>query len=239
MINLDEFPSFFVANWKLNSNISFIDDYINNLQTNTENCLVICPPSIYLNLVKTNSKNLFLGSQDVSMYDEGAYTGEVSVNMLVDNKVNFSIVGHSERRSYFNETNEKVLLKTNKLIEKSIIPIVCIGETLEQKEKKITKEVLRKQIQECIPKNSNFKNTLIAYEPIWAIGTGLTPSVEQIDEVHAFIKNHDNKFNNFKILYGGSVKSSNSEEINKSKNVNGCLVGGASLNVNEFNKILV
>ena len=239
MFNLSDFSSFYIANWKLNGNKSFIVDYFQKLQTNTENCLVICPPVIYLNLIKSNNKNLFIGSQDVSLYDEGAYTGEVSVNMLVDNEVKFSIVGHSERRSYFNETNENVLLKASKLIEKNIIPIICIGETLKQKEKNITKDVLSKQLDNCIPKISNFKNTLIAYEPIWAIGTGLTPTIEQISEVHTFIKNYDNKFNNFKVLYGGSVKSSNSEQINKLENVNGCLIGGASLNINEFNKIIV
>ena len=238
MVNLSDFSSFFIANWKLNGNKSFITEYIKKLQTNTENCLVICPPTIYLNFIKIKYKNLFIGSQDVSIYNEGAYTGEVSVNMLVDNDIKFTIVGHSERRSYFNETNKNILIKSDKLIEKNIIPIICIGETLEQKEKNLTKEILSRQLDECIPTTSNYKNSLIAYEPIWAIGSGLTPTIEQIDEVHSFIKNYDNKYNNFKILYGGSVKSSNSKQITKLENVSGCLIGGASLNIDEFNKII-
>ena len=124
------------------------------------------------------------------------------------------------------------------MIKNKIIPVVCIGETLEEKEKKITKDVLLNQINESIPTISNKQNTIIAYEPIWAIGTGLTPTLDDIDEVHSYIRNIDKKFNKFKILYGGSVKSSNSADINQIKNVDGCLIGGASLKVNEFNTII-
>ena len=158
--------------------------------------------------------------------------------MLVDNKIHFCLVGHSERRQYFNEKNETVNLKSNNLIENNIIPVICIGETLEEKEKNLTKDVLQKQVIDCVPNKSYFDNTLIAYEPIWAIGSGLTPTLEEIDEVHEFIKNINNKFNQFKILYGGSVKASNSEEINGLRNVDGCLIGGASLKVDEFNSII-
>ena len=158
--------------------------------------------------------------------------------MLLDINIKFCLVGHSERREYFNETNETVNIKSLNLINNNIIPVICIGETLEQKEKKITKDVLTKQICESVPDLSNFENTLIAYEPIWAIGTGLTPSIQDIDEVHSFIKDIDIRFNKFKVLYGGSVKASNSAEINSLKNVDGCLVGGASLKVQEFNKII-
>tara|TARA_B100001121_G_scaffold216550_1_gene189994 strand:- start:31 stop:750 length:720 start_codon:yes stop_codon:yes gene_type:complete len=238
MINLSTFSSIFIANWKLNGNIEFIKEYFQKLTTNSNNCTVICPPSIYLNHLQTNHKNLFSGAQDVSIYEEGAYTGELSTKMLVDNKIHFCLVGHSERRQYFNEKNETVNLKSNNLIENNIIPVICIGETLEEKEKNLTKDVLQKQVIDCVPDKSYFDNTLIAYEPIWAIGSGLTPTLEEIDEVHEFIKNINNKFNQFKILYGGSVKASNSEEINGLRNVDGCLIGGASLKVDEFNSII-
>jgi triosephosphate isomerase len=113
-----------------------------------------------------------------------------------------------------------------------------VGETLEQKKNNQTKEVLSKQIRKSIPKNSNNNNTIIAYEPIWAIGTGLTPSVGEIKDIHSFIKNEIRDYENFKIIYGGSVKSPNSKEILKIDNVDGVLVGGASLDIKEFNKIL-
>ena len=238
MLNLSNFSSIFIANWKLNGNIEFINQYYQKLVINSKNCIVICPPSIFLNRLKTNDKNLFSGAQDVSIHNEGAFTGELSSTMLSDENIKFCIVGHSERRQYFGEKNDKINLKSQNLIDFKIIPIICIGETLQEKENKITKDVLVKQIEEGIPDISNFNNTIIAYEPIWAIGTGLTPTLEDIEEVHGFIKNIDKKFNKFKILYGGSVKATNSADINGLKNVDGCLVGGASLKVDEFNSII-
>ena len=238
MMNFDNFSSIFIANWKLNGNIQFIKEYYQKLIPSNNNCVVVCPPNIFLNQIDTNNSNLFSGSQDVSIYNEGAYTGELSAAMLNNNNIKFCIVGHSERRQHFNESNKAVNLKSINLIKNKIIPVVCIGETLEEKEKKITKDVLLNQINESIPAISNNQNTIIAYEPIWAIGTGLTPTLDDIDEVHSYIRNIDKKFNKFKILYGGSVKSSNSADINQIKNVDGCLIGGASLKVNEFNTII-
>ena len=238
MMNFDNFSSIFIANWKLNGDIQFIKEYYQKLIPSNNNCVVVCPPNIYLNQLNTNNSNLFSGAQDVSIYNEGAYTGEISAAMLNDNNIKFCIVGHSERRQHFNESNKAVNLKSINLIKNKIIPVVCIGETLEEKEKKITKDVLLNQINESIPAISNNQNTIIAYEPIWAIGTGLTPTLDDIDEVHSYIRNIDKKFNKFKILYGGSVKSSNSADINQIKNVDGCLIGGASLKVNEFNTII-
>ncbi len=238
MINFDNFSSIFVANWKLNGNIEFIKEYYQKLLINTKNCIVICAPNIYLNFLNINNFNLFSGAQDISIYNKGAFTGELSASMLTDNNVNFCIVGHSERRLYFNESNETVNQKAINLIENKIIPIVCVGETLEEKEKNITKDILLKQVEKSIPNISNYKNTIIAYEPIWAIGTGLTPTLKEIENVHTYIKSIDEKFNKFKVLYGGSVKSSNSQDINALNNVDGCLIGGSSLIVDDFNKII-
>ncbi len=238
MINLSNFSSIFIANWKLNGNPAFIKEYYQKLSTNSNNCVVISSPTIYLNLLKTNNKNLFFGAQDVSTFNQGAYTGEISAEMLQDTNVNFCLLGHSERRQYFNESNQSIRLKATNLINKNIIPVICVGETLEDKEKKNTKSVLSRQLEEGLPKIFNYENTLIAYEPIWAIGTGFTPSLEDIEEVHNFIKKTDEKLNNIKVLYGGSVKSTNSRDINELKSVDGCLIGGASLKVEEFNAII-
>ncbi len=238
MVNLDKYSSIFIANWKLNGNYSFLEDYYQKLNVNSDNCIIICSPSIYLKSLKGNNKNLFCGAQDVSSYKEGAYTGELSASMLSDNNIDFCLVGHSERRQYFTETNDNVSIKSLNLIEENIVPVICIGETLEQKEKKLTEEILSTQIKDSIPKSANHQNALIAYEPVWAIGTGLTPTLDEINQVHDLIKNFDTKFRNFKVLYGGSVKSSNSKEITRLSHVDGCLIGGASLKVDEFNTII-
>ena len=238
MVNLDKYPSIFIANWKLNGNYSFLKDYYQKLNVNSDNCTIICSPSIYLKSLKGNNENLFCGAQDVSFYTEGAYTGELSASMLKDNNIDFCLVGHSERRQYFAETNNNVNIKSSNLIEENIIPVICIGETLEQKEKNLTEEILSTQIKDSIPNLANHQNTLIAYEPVWAIGTGLTPTLDEINQVHELIKNFDTRFNNFKVLYGGSVKSANSKEINDLNHVDGCLIGGASLKVDEFNIII-
>ena len=238
MLNLDKFPSIFIANWKLNGNIDYIKDYYQKLLINSNNCVVICSPGIFLNILKNNNENLFSGAQDVSIHNEGAFTGEISAKMLAENNIKFCLVGHSERRQHFKESNKSVNIKCKNLIENNIIPVICVGETLEEKQKKLTSTVLNKQIIECVPDNANFQNTIIAYEPIWAIGSGLTPSLDEIEQVHKFIKNLDKKFNNFKVLYGGSVKATNSGDITNLQTVDGCLVGGASLKVDEFNSII-
>ncbi len=238
MINLGKYSSIFIANWKLNGNNSFLKDYYQKLNVNSDNCTIICSPSIYLNSLKGNNANLFCGAQDVSSYKGGAYTGELSASMLKDNNIDFCLVGHSERRQYFAETNDNVSIKCSNLIEENIVPVICIGETLEQKEQNLTEEILSTQIKDSIPKSANHQNALIAYEPVWAIGTGLTPTLDEINQVHELIKNFDTKFRSFKVLYGGSVKSSNSKEITGLNHVDGCLIGGASLKVDEFNTII-
>ena len=238
MLNLANFSSILIANWKLNGNLQFINEYYQKLSTNPSKCTVVCASGIFLNLLKNNNQNLFSGAQDVSIYKEGAYTGEISSKMLENSNIKFCLVGHSERRQIFNENNDIIKLKSANLIDNNIIPVICVGETIEEKENMLTKNVLRKQIIESVPNTANFKNTIVAYEPIWAIGTGLTPTLEDIDDVHKYIKGIDDKFKNFKVLYGGSVKSTNSKDINALKNVDGCLVGGASLNVDEFNAII-
>jgi triosephosphate isomerase len=240
MLKLSNFSSFFVANWKLNGNLQFIDQFISNISLPNANskCVVICPTAIHLDYLSKNKNGFYVGSQNVSEHEEGAYTGEISVRSLIETNVNFCIVGHSERRQIFKEKDQDINLKSQRLVANNVIPIICIGETLEQKEKGITNTVLEEQLMNSIPSSSTFENTIIAYEPVWAIGTGLTPTIDEIDETHRFIRSHNDKFNKYKILYGGSVKASNAKEITHLANVDGALIGGASLKSEEFTKII-
>ncbi len=240
MLKLSNFSSFFVANWKLNGNLQFIDQFISNISLPNANskCVVICPTAIHLDYLSKNKNGFYVGAQNVSEHEEGAYTGEISVRSLIETNVDFCIVGHSERRQIFKEKDKDINLKSQRLVANNVIPIICIGETLEQKEKGITNTVLEEQLMNSIPSSSTFENTIIAYEPVWAIGTGLTPTIDEIDETHRFIRDHNDKFNKYKILYGGSVKASNAKEITHLANVDGALIGGASLKSEEFTKII-
>ena len=240
MLKLSNFSSFFVANWKLNGNLQFIDQFISNisLPNADSKCVVICPTAIHLDYLSKNKNGFYVGSQNVSEHEEGAYTGEISVRSLIETNVDFCIVGHSERRQIFKEKDQDINLKSQRLVANNVIPIICIGETLEQKEKGITNTVLEEQLMNSIPSSSTFENTIIAYEPVWAIGTGLTPTIDEIDETHRFIRSHNDQFNKYKILYGGSVKASNAREITHLANVDGALIGGASLKSEEFTKII-
>jgi len=240
MLKLSNFSSFFVANWKLNGNLQFIDQFISNISLPNANskCVVICPTAIHLDYLSKNKNGFYVGAQNVSEHEEGAYTGEISVRSLIETNVDFCIVGHSERRQIFKEKDRDINFKSQRLVANNVIPIICIGETLEQKEKGITNTVLEEQLMNSIPSSSTFENTIIAYEPVWAIGTGLTPTIDEIDETHRFIRSHNDKFNKYKILYGGSVKASNAKEITHLANVDGALIGGASLKSEEFTKII-
>ena len=240
MLKLSNFSSFFVANWKLNGNLQFIDQFISNISLPNANskCVVICPTAIHLDYLSKNKNGFYVGAQNVSEHEEGAYTGEISVRSLIETNVDFCIVGHSERRQIFKEKDQDINLKSQRLVANNVIPIICIGETLEQKEKGITNTVLEEQLMNSIPSSSTFENTIIAYEPVWAIGTGLTPTIDEIDETHRFIRSHNDQFNKYKILYGGSVKASNAREITHLANVDGALIGGASLKSEEFTKII-
>ena len=240
MIKINSFSSFFVANWKLNGDFKFIDQFIYNLKLPNDNskCVVICPTSVHLDYLSRKKNNFYIGAQNVSENHEGAFTGEISCNAFLDLNIEFCILGHSERRQLFNETNNDVCLKSSRVIEYKIVPIVCIGETLEEKENGKTNDVLSKQLEDSIPISSNSDNTIIAYEPVLAIGTVLTPTLEEINKTHEFIKNHNSKFANYKILYGGSVKTNNAKEIVSLSNVDGALIGGASLKSDDFTKII-
>lgn len=243
MLEINKFNKIIAANWKLNGSLDFIQGYFKNLHSNISFnpniCGIICLPAIYLHNSAKYLPPFFLGAQDCSNYNKGSYTGEISATMLKDIGCQFCIIGHSERRQLFNHSNNDVCKKVENLINNNIIPIICVGETLEQKNAGLTKEVLNKQISNSIPKNTPVNSIIIAYEPIWAIGTGLTPNLNEIEDIHLFIKHGIQSFENYKILYGGSVKSSNAADIMKLMSVDGVLIGGASLDPKELKKIML
>ena len=223
-----------------------IQEAIENFNLKTE--VAICPPFPFLELVTdlADESNFYAGAQNCSQYDNGAYTGEVSAAMLASLGVNFCIVGHSERRKLFNESNEVVARKVDKLIAEDLIPVVCCGEQLEDRKAGRHFEVVEKQVKESLfhlAKN-DFEHVVIAYEPVWAIGTGETATPAQASEMHAFIRGLVEKkygsemaYNTY-ILYGGSCNAKNALELFSSPDVDGGLIGGASLKSADFVEII-
>ena len=235
------------GNWKMNYCVNKAENFVMEVKDriNTDEVdVVICPNFVSLDRVSDaiDGTNIKLGAQNVYFEDKGAYTGETSVNMLSAVGVSYCIVGHSERRQYFNETNEIVNKKAKKLLEKDIAPIVCVGETLEERESDKMFEVVEKQVKEYldgIDEQSIKNKVVVAYEPIWAIGTGKTATAEQANEMCKHIRNvisnmySEEVAQNVRIQYGGSVKPANANEILNMSDIDGALVGGASL-TNDF-----
>ena len=245
MLEIQKFSKIIAANWKMHGSIKFIDNFVDqlNLKNYHSNliCTIICPPFVYAQYFSKQLDNFYLGGQDCSLFQEGTYTGDICASMLNDIGCQFCIVGHSERRAKFYETDDIVATKASNSLKNNIHPIVCIGETLEQRKDNQTKEVLAKQISKSIPKNSNNRNTIIAYEPVWAIGTGDTATSDMISNALNDIRNilDSNGLNGDKcsILYGGSVNDNNASKISNIEDVDGFLIGGASLDVDKFHDI--
>ena len=239
------------GNWKMNKNIQETETYINELKElvkDTQNEVIICVPFIDLcKAVKTaKGTNIKIGAQNVHFEEKGAYTGEVSPKMLADTGVEYVIIGHSERREYFNETDETINKKLKAALAHGLKPILCVGETLEQREQGITKMWITGQVRydmEGLSKDEA-QSIIIAYEPIWAIGTGKTASKEDANEALKWIREEIEKLydkelaDEIIIQYGGSVKSSNAGELFAMSDIDGGLVGGASLEPTEFAKIV-
>lgn len=206
--------------------------------------IIICPPFPYLELVSDNAEDadFFTGAQNVAKFSDGAYTGEVSASMLKSMGVDYCIVGHSERRKYFGETDADIAQKIDRLLEQDITPIICVGENLQEREEGRHFEVIGKQVKEGVfhLKADDMQRCILAYEPVWAIGTGKTATKEQAQEVHEFIRNlilenyNDDVAQEVSILYGGSCKPSNAQELFSMKDVDGGLIGGASLKASDF-----
>lgn len=235
------------GNWKMNYCVNKAEDFVSEIAKTIDTDevdVVICPNFVALDRIDEliSETNIKLGAQNVYFEDKGAYTGETSATMLAAVGVEYCIVGHSERRQYFKETNEIVNKKAKKLLEVAINPIVCVGETLEERESEKMFEVVKKQVEESlsgIDKSMLKKNVVIAYEPIWAIGTGKTATAEQANEMCKYIRSvvkdmtDEETAQSIRIQYGGSVKPSNASEILNMSDIDGALVGGASL-TNDF-----
>ena len=206
--------------------------------------VVICPPAVYLELATdmASSKPVLIGAQNVSSFENGAYTGEISAAMLESLEVDYCIVGHSERRKYFNENDKELASKVNLLLARGITPIFCCGELLDDRDDDMHMEVVSNQIEDALfhLSEEEFQKLVIAYEPVWAIGTGKTATPEQAQEMHAFIraliamKYSGETADQCSILYGGSCNAANAAELFSKKDVDGGLIGGASLKADDF-----
>ena len=236
------------GNWKMNKTGEEAASFARELKVKTLNInkteIIVCPPFTALSSVTeiTKGSRVKVGAQNVHWEPSGAYTGEISAEMIEAAGCSHVIIGHSERRQYFGETNQSVNKKIKQSLSTSLLLIVCIGETLQQREAGQTKSVVESQIREGLDGLSaeQMKRIVLAYEPVWAIGTGVTATPEQAEEVHQFIRELIEKIFNSKvaeavqILYGGSVKPENIEELLSLQNIDGGLIGGASLKVGSF-----
>ena len=239
--------SIIAGNWKMNKTPKegqfFIEKMIGELGAHENTNVIVCPPFTGLSILPKSSKYK-LGAQNCYFEDLGAYTGEISAEMLIDCDVKYVILGHSERRTIFGEDDVSIGKKVSKVIVSGITPILCIGETIEQLNDGIAKETLFAQLKKGLKHINNIENIIIAYEPVWAIGTGLTASVEKVREMHLFIRKtiaeiySEKESDIVPILYGGSVNINNAEELINVENVNGFLIGGASLDVEKFVNII-
>lgn len=233
-----------MGNWKMNGSLAMIADLITEIKSSDipqgVDC-VICPPNIYIPYVQSSTRGtqIILGAQNIHEKDSGAYTGEVSGNMLAEYGVQYVLVGHSERREYANESNEEVARKFISAKRHGLIPVLCVGETQAQRQSGLTQEVIASQLRAVFDHNSGFENAVIAYEPVWAIGTGLSATPQEAEAVHKFIREQvaiqqPQVAKRLQILYGGSLKLSNAAQLFAQQNIDGGLIGGASLNATEF-----
>ncbi|MDH5300447.1 MAG: triose-phosphate isomerase [Gammaproteobacteria bacterium] len=235
------------GNWKMNGNSASIkallDGLLSGKAANGSAEVAVCSPFVYIPLVAeiVSGSNIAVGAQDVAVEEVGAYTGEVSGAMLKDVGCHYVLVGHSERRSLYGETDSMVAQKFAAAQRDGLVPILCVGETLDERESSMTEAVVEKQLA-AVALYSGVKalnKAVIAYEPVWAIGTGMTATPEQAQAVHAFIRHWIEKQDaelaaKVRILYGGSMKGSNAAELMAQPDIDGGLVGGASLQAEEF-----
>jgi triosephosphate isomerase len=241
---------FVAGNWKMNGNLAtnraLLDELVGTVGRIPGIKSAVCPPYPYLAQVQQvlSGSGITWGAQDVSQFDSGAYTGGVSGAMLVDFGCRYVIVGHSERRTLFGDTSELVAEKFAAALKAGLTPIVCVGETLREREAGSTEAVVAAQLRAVLDRNGvqSFAHAVIAYEPVWAIGTGKTASPDQAQAVHAFIRKSLAAKDaaiaaKVQLLYGGSVKAGNAAELFAMPDIDGGLIGGASLDAQEFAKI--
>ena len=234
------------GNWKMHKTIAESLEFVNDIKDKLNNDkveAVICAPFTLLKDLKeaTKGTNIKIGAQNMHFEEMGAFTGEISPLMLKELDMDYVVIGHSERRQYFNETNETVNKKVLKALDVEINPILCVGETLEEREAGNTKNVCKVQVEKALENVSkeDLAKVVVAYEPVWAIGTGKTATSEDANDVIAYIREvianlYGELANEVRIQYGGSVKPSNVAEIMRQSDIDGALVGGASLQANDY-----
>lgn len=235
------------GNWKMHGSLSSVRSLLAEIKAGiiatTEVEVAVCAPFVFLPEVQVYLQDTVIawGGQDLSIHAVGAYTGDISGSMLRDFGCKYVIVGHSERRSYHAENNELVAKKFAAALRDSLVPILCIGETLEQREQGITEAIISQQLDAVINYNgiSSLTQGVIAYEPVWAIGTGRTATPEQAQEIHMFVRSRIGKHNRdiaqeTQILYGGSMKPDNARELLAKPDIDGGLIGGAALKATDF-----
>ncbi len=237
------------GNWKMNTVPSSAAVLAENVKSNLSNCswadIAVFPPYVGLTTVVAALKgsDIIVGGQNLFWEKEGAFTGAISAGMLAESGCRSVIIGHSERRTYFGETDERVNKKITAALAVGLNPIVCVGETLEQREADIAEEIIRRQVEDGLADHDDLKNITVAYEPVWAIGTGKNASPEQAGEIHFFIRNlvaqrwGKAAANEIRILYGGSVNPGNAAALAKNDDIDGFLIGGASLKADSFHQI--
>jgi triosephosphate isomerase len=234
------------GNWKMNgsraNNAVLVDEILSGMGGITSD-IIICPPSLYVNEIAaiTSDKSIKVGAQNLNLNQSGAFTGEISGTMIKDCGANFVIVGHSERRSLYGETDEIAAEKVKIALDSGLIPIFCIGEELSERENGTTNDVLKSQMDAVFNTIDieNFENIIIAYEPVWAIGTGVVATPQQAQETHKFVRSliagkNTNIAENISILYGGSMNPTNAKELLACEDIDGGLIGGASLKAQDF-----
>jgi triosephosphate isomerase len=236
------------GNWKMNGSRASVAALVRGLlDAGPMPCqTLVCPPNVFLHQVQTQLQgyDIALGAQNVDWHEAGAFTGEVAANMLLEFGCSHVLVGHSERRSLFSETNEQVGLKVDKCLASGLVPVICVGESLAQRQAGATIAIVEAQLKAVLDKVGiqALGRSIIAYEPVWAIGTGESATPDQAETVHVQIREYLAKqelkiAENIQILYGGSVNGENAASLFAQENIDGALVGGASLQVGEFLRI--
>lgn len=243
---------FIAGNWKMNYTTAQTREFCRSLKAKGleghRSDILLCPPYIAIPEMVSQFKDtpVYVGGQNLYQEDSGAYTAEISAPMLKEAGCSFVLLGHSERRQYFHENDAGVNAKAQKALEHGLTPVICIGETKEEREKEITKEIVKNQLEGALEgfSNEEIAKMLVAYEPVWAIGTGLTATPEQAQEVHSYIRKllaertYRELAETLRILYGGSAKPANAEELLSEADIDGLLIGGASLKADSFYQII-
>lgn len=227
-----------VGNWKMNGTNAELDNMITDIDAlDTESRVILCVP---YTLLRAGSGAVMIGAQNISKYDSGAHTGEISGAMVRNTGATVTLVGHSECRNEFHDTNADVAMRAHMAIANDLLPVICVGETADERDAGLTHKIIEQGIRESVPDNAVDGGFIVAYEPRWAIGRGITPTNDEIRDAHKIIRDilDDMNFTDTPILYGASVTAKNSGDIMGIENVDGVLVGGASLKKDDFIPII-